>query len=282
MNKILTFILPWIENKQINKTLKNQMSTMSDINTTFDQYKDEEDIYIENKEAILEEYNRTIDIKDKLEDKAKANIVAFTVSISLILGLSALISSIYGDIDYKYVHYIIFTITIVGMVFMIIASLLSINMLNNENIVYMPNLLEFNKSEIELYKIYMKSVDLNKKQNLIRNNMIFTSYECIRNSIFCFFIVFIISILPYREPNYIKINYEYDNTKIAYSVQAIGINDSNVIPMKKEINEFISLNINIFKENKEYTLIDRENNLLIKAYWNGEWIIVNDYEKIDN
>lgn len=33
MNKILTFILPWIENKQINKTLKNQMSTMSDINT---------------------------------------------------------------------------------------------------------------------------------------------------------------------------------------------------------------------------------------------------------
>lgn len=221
-----------------------------------------------------------MDIKNKLEDKAKANIVAFTVSISLILGLSALISSIYGDIDYKYVHYVIFTITIVGMVFMIVASLLSIDMLNNENIVYMPNLLEFNKSEIELYKIYMKSIDLNKKQNLIRNNMIFTSYECIRNSIFCFFIVFIISILPYKEPNYIKIDYEYDNTKIAYSVQAISTNDIN--EMKNEINEFIFLNINMFRENREYKLIDRENNLFIKAYWNGQWVIVNEYGKIDN
>lgn len=225
MNKMLTFILPWIENKRINKIIKNEIIVRTDIEAIFDQYKDEEDIYVKNKEAILEEYNQTIDVKNTLEDKAKTNIAAFTVSISLILGLSALISSIYGYINTKFIHYIIFIITILGMVYMTIASLLSINMLNNENVVYMPDLLGFNKSEIELYKMYMESIDLNKKQNLIRNNIIFTAYECIRNSVTCFFIVFIISILPHKELNCIKIGCEYDNLQIACSVQVIDKDD---------------------------------------------------------
>ena len=45
-------------------------------------------------ESLKEQYADTFEIKDKLEDKAKTNIIGITISITLIMGASGILSAL--------------------------------------------------------------------------------------------------------------------------------------------------------------------------------------------
>lgn len=282
MNNILKYILPWVANNNDNKKIKDKIEKKSGIKEKLLKYEEKEILVLKNKEKIVKEFDRTMNIKDKLEDKGKTNVAAFTVSISLILGLSNLLSNISSQIYSEFILWIIFIIAILGMIYMIMASLLSMNMLMNENTIFIPKELEhFDDKSIELLKDYVECTELNKMQNLIRNNIVFTSYECIRNSIFCFFIVFLISILPINSI-YDEVGFQsYTDIQIAYSSkinEKVNIQqDSN-----KQINELMSNNKDTFDEIREYVLLDKDNNKFIKVFWDGEWIIVKEIVNIDD
>jgi DNA/RNA-binding domain of Phe-tRNA-synthetase-like protein len=95
MNKLIEIIFPLYANyiangkvrKRIDNLIKRQNSPDED---TTESVVDEVDI-----EVYREMYHDTFKIKDKLEDKAKTNVVGVTIAITLIMGASGVINTIY-------------------------------------------------------------------------------------------------------------------------------------------------------------------------------------------
>lgn len=48
----------------------------------------------------------------------------------------------------------------------------------------------------DLRNVYVKCISKNRMQNIIRNNGIYTSYECIRNAFVCLFFILSVIIFP--------------------------------------------------------------------------------------
>lgn len=95
MSKIINSILPTIPNKKAYKELQKELHPKNEAG---------EDIepsgvlcYIEDSEKISldslkVQYADTYKAKDKLEDKAKTNIIGVSISITLIMGASGMLS----------------------------------------------------------------------------------------------------------------------------------------------------------------------------------------------
>jgi hypothetical protein len=80
---------------------------------------------------------------------------------------------------------------------MIIAGVVSIRVLMNENIIYTIPLEIYAQEKARLREEYDTCTVANVNQNLIRNNGVYTSYECIRNALICLIIIVIMVVLPY-------------------------------------------------------------------------------------
>ena len=182
-------LLPIISTYQKNKKIKKDMENI-DIPSNIDtiEYK-----YLE------EGYKNSVEAKNRFEDKAKSILAALTIAITLILNLSKTVDLVLDKISNQYGKYIIFIIAISSIIYMMIAGLMSIQVLIKENILYS---IPVDKRTDK--KIIFKSTKMNGQQNLIRNNIIFASYELIRNSLIALLVIFILSIWPSFSPNFLK------------------------------------------------------------------------------
>ena len=179
---ILEFIFPMIDNYNTNKILHNKLEN-SDENSIF---KD-----IENPELI------TTDIlKDEYSNTLKTNVVGITIAITLIMGASSIITSINEKFDNKVIQWCAFVLFCVAVLYMLYAGIVAIKILINENEIYTVQLNNIANEE-RLRSDYDKCIVSNRIKNLIRNNGVYTSYECIRNAFVCLFLVLLLSIFPY-------------------------------------------------------------------------------------
>lgn len=147
-------------------------------------------------EIIKEQYNETFKVKEKLEDKAKTNIIGVTISITLIMGASGVLSTLNKKYPSPIFSWILFFLIMFSVAYMVTAGILVIRLLNNENEVYIVELSSLAADEMRLRDDYDKCISQNQNKNTIRNNYIFTSYECIRNSLICLFVILILIALP--------------------------------------------------------------------------------------
>lgn len=143
---------------------------------------------------------------------------------------------------------------------MLIAGIMSIQVLIKENILHSIPLSERTKKDKK--SIYIKT-QLNVNQNLIRNNIIFSAYESIRNSVICLIVIFILTIIPYSNKNddsAIQLNQvSYDN--ICFGGGAVVWLSEN-----KNDKELFDNVIAIYnKDNKGKTrhIYDMENDILV-------------------
>ena len=178
MNKILDIIFPLYENRKAKKIIQAKM---------FPRNEQGEDV-IENSDKISTEklkelYDNTLKTKDKLEDKAKTNIIGITISVSLIIGASGLLSAINIKFGNSFIALCAIIFLIAGVTYMILAGLLVIHVLIGENETYNVNLSSIVNGEELLRDDYDKCIAQNQRKNIIRNNYVFTSYACIRNSL---------------------------------------------------------------------------------------------------
>lgn len=179
-------IIPVIEVISANKKLKEKIKyQIVDIPEKI------EEIDIK---CLKEDYQSAIDTKNRLEDKAKTIIAALTISITLILNLSKIIETISDKYEIQSVNILIFVLALLAIVYMLMAGIMAIQVLIKENVLYPISLMERSKNDKS--SIYKKT-QLNNNQNLIRNNIIYASYQSIRNSTICLVIIFILAILPY-------------------------------------------------------------------------------------
>lgn len=203
-------IIPIIDTRKANKKLKDRNNCLTEISLP-DNIKDVKIKYLE------EEYKETIETKNRFEDKAKTILAALTIATTLIFNLSSIIDVIVKKVSVSYFEYAIIALAIISILYMVLAGIMSMQVLIKENICYyIP--IEGKKKDRK--KTLFQAIQQNKNQNLVRNNIIYAAYISIRNSMLCLVIIFVISIVPFRflDKNVAQIKSQHE---IVYSEEAI-------------------------------------------------------------
>lgn len=189
--KILGILLPFYDNFKALKKIEDRQQNILNINYFDDkitkEFSDVVDQY--NFKTIKELYKLTIEGKSKLEDKAKTLVVSVTIAVPFsINGINVV-----NKIEDESIRNLCSLIFILAVSFMIIAGILSIKVFTEQIKLYTVN-----ETKRELYFEYKRAIILNRLSNVIKNNYIFTSYECLRNSlilviIFCIIVLFFVN-----------------------------------------------------------------------------------------
>lgn len=210
---------------------------------------------------LEEDYKNTIDTKNRFEDKAKTIIAALTIAITLILNLSKIIDTISAKFGYPIVNVLIFVLAVLAIIYMLMAGIMSIQVLIKENLLYSIPLIERTKQDKK--SIYIKT-QLNINQNLIRNNIIYSAYRSIRNSVFCLVIIFVLAIFPFQISSNDGSAYE-DVDK--YENICFGIDAVNWLTENKERNVSFDKIIDKYDKKNEENVIkniyDKENEIIV-------------------
>lgn len=193
MSKCFALVLPFRDNYEANKILRKKISCECP-QSILDDVDNPNAISID---TLKGQYADAMRAKDKLEDKAKTNLIGITIAITLIMGASGILATVYEKYTHPIISGIAFMLLIFATAYMISAGVLAIKVLIDENKVYGINLNCFSAGEGALREDYGKCISQNHNQNLIRNNYIYTSYVCIRNALICLFAVLILSAIPY-------------------------------------------------------------------------------------
>lgn len=186
--KILETILPFYYNFKAYKKIEEREQNILRTNYFDDKItKEFSDIVNQNNfETIKELYKLTIERKSKLEEKAKTLVISVTIAVPFsINGIN-----IINKIENESIRNLCSVIFILAAFFMIIAGILSIKVFTEQIKLYTVD-----ETKRELYFEYKKVTILNRLLNIIKNNYIYASYECLRNSLLLVIIFCIIVIL---------------------------------------------------------------------------------------
>jgi hypothetical protein len=271
MGKIFDAVFPMMANRKANMILRKKMSPQNEAG----EYIEPTGVlvYVENSdklssEILKEQYEYSFKTKDKLEDKAKTNIIGITISITLIIGASGMLSSISEKFQIPFIAWLSFLLFMVSVAYMLLAGLLVIRVLTNENEAYIVKLTSLANGEEILRDDYDKCIAQNQMKNTIRNNYVFTSYACIRNALVCLFVIFLFVTIPFKSPS------EETSGVLSYSSQAYSFMfTSSAIDYITEYdvrNVVESAVINVIEKSEQSThigtcgIIDVNSNLFIK------------------
>lgn len=279
MNKILELILPTIASSKVNKNLKlkNQQSAQGILQYT----NDGENITMA---SLRQKYKDTYDAKNKLEDKAKTNVIGITIAITLIMGSVGILSTIEAKCSSIIFQWVAFLMFFIAILYLLVAGILSIKVLCNENIMYDISLKSLSQNDNESKYEYDECIAKNKNQNLIRNNMIFSSYACIRNAVFCMIVIFILVAFPFpHQENGDMLSSTNFNQTYFYSQSTLEYieNDDNINTVEALIAN--DLKTNKFINNNEYrNFVSQEYELFIKYKYTNGVVIVELVEPFDS
>lgn len=199
INKVIDLVFPMLSNCQANAKLRKKIHPKNESGQDIEP----ESILssIDNSDQIdldilKGQYDETFKTKEKIEDKAKSNIIGISISITLIMGASGILSVLNSKYPFPAVSWVAFVLIVASIIYMLTAGILIIRLLTNENEVYIVTLGELASDAETLRDQYGKRISQNQNKNIIRNNYLFTSYECIRNSLICLFAILILTTIP--------------------------------------------------------------------------------------
>lgn len=247
-------LFPFVESCFANKKIDKLIANLE--NKEFEQNK--------NFKELQTEYENTYKRKDKFEDKAKSNIISVTITVTLIMGSLTIIKEFMKSQNFFWVNYIAITLFVFAVFYMIMAGINAFSSLMDKNTVYLSKLNESDLEEIE------QAVTGNNYYNFIRNNLVNSSYRCIRNALICMFFVMLILIanqFEFTQNNKTVATFE-PNAGIFYSS---GVIDSDwFYEIKPKIEGFIHNNIivNELDIGVETGVIDLDNKVFIKLVKN--------------
>lgn len=277
MKQIFWEIFPTILSSKSNKKLKKENTNE---NSGILQYtSNAKKITID---SLKQKYKDTYDAKNKLEDKAKTNIFGITVAITLIMGSIGTLSTIESKYPFEVVKWFSFFVFFVAIIYLLVAGIMAIKVLCDENVMSDISLDSLSKNDEKSKCEYDKCIAKNINQNLIRNNMIYASYACIRNAIICIIIIFVLATVPIKftsqnEKN-TMVNY---NQTFYYSIDAMETIKSQ--EMLTTINDILVDDLNRQQELKEgqyRSIINQEHKLFIKYRLNDNKVEVELIEYI--
>lgn len=263
MRKIIDIIFPMYANYRNNRVLRKKFSSANP-HSLLGCIKNADVIHID---VLKKQYEDTFYIKDKLEDKAKINIIGITIAITLIMSASGVLNTISEKLPTPLVQWPAFVLLTAAVLYLLTAGIIAVKVLFDENIVYTVPLDSFASSETTLRSDYDKYTVLNRTQNLIRNNSVYSSYECIRNALVCLFIILLLATIPIKFQQGISdkntFHGQYSFTFSSETVSYITSSDIQFIVEETILNS-LENDILLNDLDDAIGIIDSKSNLFIK------------------
>ncbi len=259
---VISVCFPFVEMWKKNKILKYNIENL-DYDTLEKKYLNEVNCMEEVKEEELSAlYEREFTKKDMFEDRAKTNVAAVTVFVTLIMGSYSLIDNIVKKYPSVVISVIASVFFALAVIYMFLAARNAFHIISEENVVHRKRI--GLQEEQSISKEYVENICYNRMRNLIRNNYIATSYRCLRNALVCLLVVVMISIFPHSIILGDKIHStDTSKNEIFYSA---GCN--NVLSEKNEMEYIESLILNkassIRSNNENISFVDENKRLFIK------------------
>ncbi|KTE90022.1 hypothetical protein AT727_08830 [Desulfitobacterium hafniense] len=276
MKKIIDIIFPMYANHSDNKVLRRKLNAGED-NESRSLLRHIENAEAINSDILKRQYDDTFRMKDKLEDKAKINVIGITIAITLIMGASGVLNTISEKFPIPVLQWLAFVLLAVAVIYLLIAGVIVVKVLIDENIVYTVSLNSFASGEAALRSDYDKCIVQNRTQNLIRNNSVYSSYECIRNALVCLFIILLLSTIPieFQKNNTTKssVHDQYSFTFASETIPYLKTHDVQPVVEDAILNAVKSGSISA-NSNDVIGIIDGTNNLFIKFNLSKETITV--------
>ncbi len=257
---ILEFLFPSISLRKANKKLEKTNEKID--KSTNDVCLMENDVTLE---ALEKQYNDTFETKGIIEGKAKTNLVTITIAITLIMGSFDLLSIISDKYDSVLITWAVFIIFFSAVLYLFWSGVLALKTLLKENKMDNISLESLSLKDDESKQEYYKCIRKNSNNNIKRNNIVFVSYQCIRNAIICVMIMFILIAIPFNTPNQLNQEFVDNQNQIYYSDNALNyVNSSEKMQIVSELikNDLLGLEEDL---NYEYrTFINEKYQILIK------------------
>lgn len=263
LNEIINQIFPIFYMCKVNKQLKNKIeSNESQSNVPYMDNIDKITI-----DSFRQKYAETFEIKSKFEDKAKTNVIGITIAITIIMGASDLTGLLTNKYTSSFWHWISFIILLVAIIYLLASGIAAIRVLFSENTVSTVDLSDLSTDDIKTKEKYDDCTNRNINRNIIRNNIVYSSYICIRNALICLIALFILVSIPITSPKIQNSDYNsiLSNVSIAYSstifipdeIDTSKINDSIIQDKMKRksiddgmIYSFVNITENFFVQYK--------------------------------
>lgn len=266
IDKILFAIFPMFAHIGANRKLKRKISA----NESILDYK----IDPVSIKTLMDEYNDTFSIKNRIEEKAKTNLIGITIAITIIIGAPNIVSIVEKKYDSIVLQWLTFFLLVFVVLLLLFAGILATKLLFDKNA------MDYNVDNQDENN-YGKCITNNRLRNIARNNMLYSSYACIRNALIILILIFLICTLPISKQNTslhkVVNNSEYE---IVYSKEAIN---SLMSEYQEKIENTIIKDIENREEANETSIgiIDETNNLFLKYRKENGRIIVELIERFD-
>lgn len=141
---------------------------------------------IDDKNVLKGKYGDALEHKKQLEDKAKALVALTTISATMMLGLGSTAASIFGEITQLPARLILAAVMIFSAFYMVAAAISSISIFASLNKAYLVD--NFDDSTRGGIKF---AIMQNEYQNILRNNYLSLSFDCLKRSLGSLFFVFL-------------------------------------------------------------------------------------------
>ena len=141
---------------------------------------------IDDDNVLENKYVAALEHKKQLEDKAKSLVALTTISATMMLGLGSTASSMFGGIVQLPVRVILATVMIFSAFYMVAAAISSISVFASLNKAYLVD--DPGRSTGDGI---MLAIMQNGYQNILRNNYLSLSFDCLKRSLGSLFVVFL-------------------------------------------------------------------------------------------
>ena len=141
---------------------------------------------IDDDNVLENKYCDVLEHKKQLEDKAKSLVALTTISATMMLGLGSTASSMFGGIVQLPARAILAAVMIVSAVYMVAAAISSISVFASLNKAYLVD--DPGRSTGDGIRL---AIMQNGYQNILRNNYLSLSFDCLKRSLGSLFVVFL-------------------------------------------------------------------------------------------
>lgn len=141
---------------------------------------------IDDDNVLENKYGDVLEHKKQLEDKAKSLVALTTISATMMLGLGSTASSMFGGIVQLPARAILAAVMIFSAFYMVAAAISSISVFASLNKAYLVD--DPGRSTGDGIRL---AIMQNGYQNILRNNYLSLSFDCLKRSLGSLFVVFL-------------------------------------------------------------------------------------------
>lgn len=271
LGSIYNGVLPILERRMKNKLLENDLKYLDYEGLIKKYFTEVENLGYVNDKELSALYDKEFTRKDKFEDKAKTNIAAVTVFVTLIMGSYKFME----DISKKYPDTIIYLIAAgvfaSAVIYMFEAAYNAFGVISEENVVDIKHI---GLNVVDKRKSYIDSICRNRIRNLRRNNFISASYSCLKNALICLVVVMLINIFPYSLVSDSKEQYVSSNKYDFFYSVTCGDVIFKVADREYVENMIVNKISNIENYGDNISFVDDDRSLFVKFSVDGHKVNV--------